>query len=196
MTIGTDDQNIVQDFNADAFDACFMAAIEAASRWKSLQILSIPQSRNSKAFQIVPSLKSLESLYLGQGCDRGSFFEPIMTAITTTATPHLTIMDLQNHNAVLYLAQPDSLHVFCSLTRLVLWPCKRLESPANILPHLQSLEFFQARHLQLPFYPPDPPPSSHPDLAHSDTKINFCPMDGRKGFFCPAELLYCFPTPC
>ena len=156
VTIGTDDESIGQDFNADAFDACFMAAIEAASRWKTLRIYSIPKSRKLKAFQTVLPLKTLEDLYLGQDCDRGSFFE-LMTAIATNAIPHLTMMTLENTNAVLYLVQPDCLHVFCSLTFLTIWLSKRMQRPANILPHLQRLEYLEARHLYLPTYPPNAP---------------------------------------
>ena len=85
------------------------------------------------------------------------FFEPLMIAITTTATPQLTDMTLHNLNAVLYLVQPDCLHVFCSLTTLEICLSKRMESPANILPHLQRLESFDARHLYLPIYSHDAP---------------------------------------
>ena len=157
VLINMDDEHIGQDFNADAFDACVMAAIEGASRWKTLGIYSIPQSKKFKAYQIVPPLKNLESLSLGRGCDRGSFFEPLMTAIATTATPHLTDMNLANLNAVLYLVQPDCLHVFCSLTSLTILLSKRMDQPAYILPYLQRLEFFVARNLCLPIYPPDAP---------------------------------------
>ena len=154
MDIDVDDKRIGQDFNANAFNACFMAVIKAASRWKSLFIVSFPQC---EAFQIVPPLKNLGSFHLGQGCDLGSFFEPLMTAITTTATPHLTHMNLDTLNAVFYLMQPDSLHVFCSLTILRIRLSKRMQSPANILPHLQRVEEFHAQHLLLPIYPPDAP---------------------------------------
>ena len=157
VTIDPVYESIGQDFNADAFDACCMAAIEAASRWRALHIYSIPQSRKFKAFQIVPPLKILEDLWLGQGCDRGGFFEPIMTTIATTAARHLTNMNLANLNAVLYLVQPDCHHVFCSLTSLTIELPKRMERPANILPHLQRLEIFVARHLYLPIYPPNAP---------------------------------------
>ena len=157
VMIGTDRERIGQDFNADAFDACFMAAIETASRWRTLWIHSIPQCRKRKAFLIVPPLKNLETLDLGQGSDGGSFFEPLVTAIATTAPSHLTRMNLENLNAVLYLVQPDCLHVFCSLTSLTILLSKRMEKPANILPYLHRLERFDARHLCLPVYPPDAP---------------------------------------
>ena len=152
-----DDESIEQDFNVGAFDTCFTAAIEVASRWESLLIYSLPRSGKCKAFQIVPPLKSLKMFYLGQGGDLVSFFEPLMTAIATTATPQLTSMSLHNFNVVRYLVQPDCLHIFCSLTTLNIGLSKRMESPANILPHLQRLEHFTAWRLYLPIYPPDAP---------------------------------------
>ena len=155
VEIDINDGRIGQDFNAVAFDACFKAAIEAASRWKNLTIHSLPRPGEWKAFHIVPPLRKLESFGLKQGCDLGSFFAPLMTAITTTATPHLTSMTLCNLDAVLYLVQPGRFRVLRSLTRLTIWLPKRMESPTNILPHLQRLEYFNAEHLDLPLYPPD-----------------------------------------
>ena len=154
VNINVDDKSFGQDFNADAFNACFMATIEAASRWESLSFVSFPQC---EAFQIAPPLKNLRFFHLGHGCDLGSFFEPLMTAITTTAAPRLTGMNLDTLSALFYLLQPDSLHVFCSLTILRIRLSKRMESPANILPHLQRVEEFHAQHLYLPIYPPNSP---------------------------------------
>ena len=157
VTINIHGEGIGHDFSPDAFDACFMAAIDAASRWRNLLIYSLPRPGRCKAFLKVPPLKNLEYFCLFPGCDLGSFFEPLMIAITTTATPHLRNINLQNLDAVLYLVQPECLHVFRSLTTLSIWLSKRMERPANILPHLQSLERFSARHLYLPIYPPDAP---------------------------------------
>ena len=158
VTIHMDDEGISQDFNADAFSACFIAAIGEASRWQSLWIHGLPRTEKCKAFPIVPPLKNLDFIiWLDQNCDLGGFFEPLMTAITTTATARLRNMNLQNLDVILYLMQPDCLHVFSSLTFLTIELSKRIESPANILPHLQRLEYFDARHLHLPFYPPDAP---------------------------------------
>ncbi len=154
VAINIDAKSIGQDFNADGFDKCSMAAIEVASRCKSLLFHSFPPPGEWKAFQIVPPLKNLE---LSQGCDVGGFFELLVTAIKTIATPRLTQIKLYDLNAVLYLVQPDCLTVFCSLTTLTIWLSKRMESPADILPHLQRLEIFHARHLYLPIYPPDAP---------------------------------------
>ena len=155
VSIGEEAEKSGQDLNEDGFDACFKAAIEAASRWKDLEIYSIPQSRKFKAFQILLPLTNLEYVFLG--CDLGRYFEPIMTAITTTATPPLTEIVFHELDAVLYLMQPDCLHVFGSLTILSIWLSERIENPTNILPLLQRLEEFYAGHLHLPFYPPDAP---------------------------------------
>ena len=162
VNINMDDENIGQDFNTGAFDvgafdACLTAAIEVASRWESLRMYSLPRTRECKAFQTVPPLKNLKLFFLNQGCDLGGCFEPLMTAIAKTATPQLTDIILYNLNAVLFLVQPDCLHIFCSLTDLRTWLPKRMETPVNILPHLQRLENFTARHLYLPIYPHDAP---------------------------------------
>src|SRR5258706_5361873 len=50
VNIDVDDGSIGQDSNAGAIEACFMAAIETASRWRSLSIYSVIQPRNFKAF--------------------------------------------------------------------------------------------------------------------------------------------------
>ena len=154
VTIDIDAESIGQDFNPEA---CSIAAIEAASRWRSLRIYSFARLGECKALQIVPPLRNLEHFYLKPGCDLGSFFEPLMTAITATSTPRLTNMNLSNLIAALHLVQPDYLHVFCSLTSLTIWLFERMERPANILPYLQRLESFNAWRLCLPIYPPDTP---------------------------------------
>ena len=157
MAIDVRDKSVGQGFNGNAFNGCLIAAIEAASRWQSLLIYSLPRPPKSKVYPIVPPLKNLEMLSWKEDCDLGSFFEPLMSAITTTATPHLTNITLRNLKPVLYLVQRDCLHVFRSLTMLVIWLSKRMESTADILPHLQRLEEFHARNIDLPIYPPDTP---------------------------------------
>ena len=155
VVIGYEDEELQQYFNYYTFDACFMATLEAASRWRSLFLHSFPRTGKSKTFQIVEPLKGLETFSMSRDCDLGSFFEPLLTAIATTATPRLTEMELHNLNAILYLVQPACLHIFCYLTNLSIILPKSRETPINILPHLQRLEKFRAQHLHLPIYPPD-----------------------------------------
>ena len=155
VNIHPNDEGIQEDFNAEEFHACFTAAIQAASRWRSLEILSLPPPGGCRVLRIMQPLEMLEHFTLSPGCDLGDWFEPLMTAVTTTAISHLTEMDLGDVNAVLYLAQPTCLYIFCSLRELTIWLTRRMESPMNILLYLQRLETFRACHLNLPIYLPD-----------------------------------------
>ena len=158
LTININDESITKDFNADAFEASvFMVAIEAASRWNTLFIHSLPRPGTYKAVQPVPLLKNLKSFSVSPRCDLGDYFGLFMTAITITTTSQLTDMKLHNLKVVLYLVQPDCLRVFCSLTSLTILLPKRMESLADILPSLWRLMYFKARHIHLPFYPSDVP---------------------------------------
>jgi hypothetical protein len=156
VIVDVNDRGHGKDFNPDDFHASLMVACEAASRWHFLNLRSFPPPGEYKAPDAtVQPLGSLRGFILGEHCDLGSFFEPLMTAITTTDLPHLTKLDLSNLSAVLYLVKPACLHVFCSLTTLIITLSRRMESPADILPHLQRLERFDARYLRLPIYSPD-----------------------------------------
>jgi hypothetical protein len=153
VVVDVNDEGHGKDFNADDFHASLMVACEAASRWRFLILRSFPPPGEYKAPDtIVQPLESLRGLILREHCDLGSFFEPLMNAITTTAPPHFTRLDIFNLRAVQYLVQPAYLQVFCSLTILTIWLSKRMESPADILPHLQRLKEFHAQRLQLPIY--------------------------------------------
>ena len=155
VNIHPNDEGIQEEFNAKEFHACFTAATQAASRWRSLELWSFPPPEKCRVLHIMQPLEKLEHFRVSPGCDLGYFFEPLMAAVTTTAISHLTKMDLGDVNAVLYLAQPACLDIFCSLKELTIWLTRRMESPVNILPYLQRLETFRACHLNLPIYFPD-----------------------------------------
>lgn len=142
------------DFNADDFYSSFMAAAQAASRWRSLKLVSLPPLGEYGDLQIVQPLQCLESFKLAPGCNLGHFLESLMTAVTTTTTPRLTLMEIPDPDVILYLGQPAFSNVFHSLTTLKIMLPKRMDSPVDILPHLQRLETFHAHHLCLPIYLP------------------------------------------
>jgi len=144
-----------EDFNSDDFHTSLMVVCQAAPRWTFLNIRSFPPPGEYNTPHItVKPLESLRGFIMREHCDLGSFLEPLMTAITTTAFPRLTKLKLSDSRAVLYLAQPTCPHYF-SLTTLTITLSRRMENPADILPHLQALRNFHARHLHLPIYPPD-----------------------------------------
>jgi len=135
------------------FHACFMAAAGAASRWRSLALLSLPPPGEYKDLQIMHPLQYLESFKLAASCELGNFLEPLIAAITTTVTPRFTVIEVLNPDAALQLAQPAHFRIFSSLTTLRLI-CRRAQNPVDILPSLNRLEIFEAHHLSLPIYSP------------------------------------------
>jgi len=151
MTV--DDKWYKRDFNPVEFHACFMAASEAASRWRSLVLVSFPPPGEYKDLQILHPLQHLESFKLAASCDLGNFTEPLLTAITTTVTPRFTVMEVLHPDAALHLVQPAHVQSFSSLTTLRLI-CRRMQNPVDILPCLHNLEIFEAHHLALPIYSP------------------------------------------
>ena len=135
------------------FYPCFTFAAEAASRWRSLVLVSFPPSVESKDLQIMHPLLHLESFKLAATCDLGDFLEPLITAVTTTVTPRLNVMEVFHPGAALLLVQPAHFQIFSSLTTLRLI-CRRMHNPVDILPSLHQLEIFEAHYLSLPIYPP------------------------------------------
>ena len=144
---------IKPDFDHVEFCACFMAAAEAASRWRSLALLSLPLSGEQRNLQIMHPLEHLESFKLATSCDLGNFLVPLLDAITTTVTPRFNVMEVFHPDAALYLLQPAHFQIFSSLTTLRLI-CRRMQNPVDVLPSLRKLEVFEAHHLFLPMYPP------------------------------------------
>jgi len=143
-------------FNSEDFHTSLMVACQAAPRWQSLNIRSFPPPEEYNAPDTtVKPLESLRGLTMREHGDLGSFLEPLMTAITTTALPRFTKFVLSDSRAVLYLAQPTYPHYFFSLTTLTIALSRRMENPADILPHLRRLEYFDAQRLYLPIYSPD-----------------------------------------
>jgi len=156
VIVDVNDEEDGKDFNADDFHASLMVVCQAAPRWQFLNLLSFPPpgEYNTPDITMKP-LESLRGFIMREHCDLGSFLEPLMTAITTTTLPRLTKLVLSDSRAVPYLAQPTCPHCFFSLTTLTILLLRRMESPADILPHLQRLKYFRAQRLYLPIYPPD-----------------------------------------
>ena len=154
VTVDMNDQGDGSDFNAENFRACFMAAIQAASRWSSLNLISPLPHGEYKDLQVLQSLTHLESLL---AYSFGELLEHLIAAISTDAFPNLTAMSLTGPATILCLVQPARSHIYHSLTALKIQLFKRMDSPADILPHLHSLETLEACRLCLPFYSPDSP---------------------------------------
>ena len=134
------------------FYACLVAAVEAASRWRSLTLLSFSFGHRLD-LQIVHPLQHLESFKLNASCYFGNALRRIINAITATATSRFTVMEIFHSDAALYIVQPAHFQMFSSLTTLRLIS-RRIQNPVDILPSLHKLEIFEAHYLSLPIYPP------------------------------------------
>ena len=154
VLVHMNDERDGNEFDADNFHGCFMAAAQVASRWRELRLVSPPPHGEYQDIHITQPLKHLAYFKLASGF--GSLVEPLVTAIGQTATPHLTGMELADPAAVFYLLQPSYLHIFKFLSILhINLPRRSVSTPVDILPHLSRLERFTAHHLYLPIYPPD-----------------------------------------
>jgi hypothetical protein len=153
LNIDTYGRTIKTEFDPVKFHACFMAAAEAASRWRSLVLLSLPPPGGYNDLQIMHPVQRLESFKLAASCKFGNFLEPLLTAIATTVTPRFTVMEVFHPDAALYIAQLAHFESFESLTTLRL-TCRRMQNPVNILPSLHMLEVFEAHHLSITTHPP------------------------------------------
>jgi len=151
VRVDMNDETDGSDFNPENFLACFMAAAQAASRWTSLNLISPPPLGECTDFQISQPLVHLESFKVARGF--GGFLGLVMTAIRRSASPNLTLIEVEDPAAVLYLVQPAGLHITHFLTTLKIHLSKRVDGPVDILPHLHRVEIFEARNLCLPFYP-------------------------------------------
>jgi len=153
VKVDMNDETDGSDFNPENFLACFMAAAQAASRWSSLRLISPPSYGEYTGLQILRPLLHLESFEVADGFD--VFLSPLMAALRRGDAPNLTSIEVEGPVAVLYLVQPAGLHITHFLTTLKIQLSKRMDGPVDILPHLHRVKVFEARHLCLPFYPPD-----------------------------------------
>jgi hypothetical protein len=155
VTIDMNIKRYGQRFDARKFHACLMAAAQAASRWRSFELVSPPPRGEYEDLQILQPLQHLETFTLHQGCSLGNFLEPLVDAIAATATPLLTEIWVADPGAVVYLGQLACMHVFQSLRVLKIELSKKMDVPVNILPYLERLEYFKAHHICLPIFPPN-----------------------------------------
>jgi hypothetical protein len=146
-------RTIKTEFDPVEFHACFMAAAEAASRWRSLALVALPPPGECKDLQIMHPFQRLESFKLAASCNLGNFLEPLITAITTPVTARFTVMEVFHLGAALHLVQTAHVQIFSSLTTLKL-RCRRMQNPVDILPSLHKLEVFEAHNLSLTIHPP------------------------------------------
>ncbi len=146
--------------SVDAYQAIF-AAIQAASRWRSLVVETFPAQTdlqqhlvNSDPQQCSDVVMSrLRSFKIKCHCEPSSLLQQLLHMLGTAASGELTTVEINSSNVISFLA-PSYPSIFHSVKVLCL-DIPRLPNPVDLLPHLHQLEELTASHLSLPIYPND-----------------------------------------
>ena len=101
-----------------------MAAMQVASRWSSLNLISPPPHGEYTDQQNLHPSMHLESLLASSF---GEFLEKLMAAISKNALPNLTVMSLTGPATVLCLVQPACSHIYHSLNTIKIQLPKKME---------------------------------------------------------------------
>ena len=159
----------------DAYQAVF-AAIEAASRWRSLVVQTFPATADLPEDLVNRGLQTchdavmsrLRTFRINSPCEMSPLLDRLLSILGTSASGELTTVEINSANVISFLF-PTYSSVFRSVTVLSL-DAPGLSNPADLLPHLHQLESLTASHLPLPVYHCDVnlPLSTHSVISDSD----------------------------
>ena len=137
------------------------AAIQAASRWRSLVVKTFPAQADVPEHLVNSSLQQcsdvvmrrLKSFKIKCPCEPSSLLQHLLSILGTATGGELTTVEINSPSVISFLA-PTYPSIFHSVKVLCL-DIPRLPNPVDLLPHLHQLEAFTASHLSLPIYPND-----------------------------------------
>ena len=143
-----------------AYQAIF-AAMQAASRWRSLVVETLPAQTDLPEDLVNSGLQQssnvvmsrLRSFKIKAPCKMSSLLQHLLRILGTATGGELTTVEINSASVISFLA-PTYPSIFHSVTVLCL-DIPRLPNPVDLLPHLHRLETFTASHLSLPIYDND-----------------------------------------
>jgi hypothetical protein len=145
----------------ERYAALMLAVSTSISRWRTLDILSLPDPQHANHFfgeqsnTIGPvPMNHLRSLSIPIRHDSSQFLDRLLPSIGATTSVHLTDMHLCSVQATLFLAQPQYSHVFHYLTSFGCF-LPRTDSVIDILPQFRELETLEVSGLHFPTYAAD-----------------------------------------
>jgi hypothetical protein len=139
------------------YEAMF-AAIEAASRWRSLVVETFPVQADLPEDLVNRSLRRssgavmsrLRTFKIKCACEMSPLLDHLLRILGTSASGELTTVEINSANVISFLV-PTYSSIFSSVTVLTLdTPGQR--NPVDLLPHLHQLETLTASHLLLPVH--------------------------------------------
>lgn len=169
-----------------AYESIF-AAIEVASRWKSITIetfpiqADLPDDLVNRGFQGCSNaaMSRLCTFKIKHSCEMSPLLDRILRILGTTASTELTTIEINSASAISFLLAPTYSPIFHSIKILHL-ETPGMSEPVDLLPHLKQLETFIASQLRLSTYP------LHVDLPFVSTlrhlklkAVSIQWMDGR-----------------
>ena len=135
--------------------ALMFAASTSISRWRTLDILSLPDPQQSKRFvgEHIPTtpMDRLRSLSIPIRHDSSHFLNLLLPSIGAAVSSQLTNIHLCSTQAMLYLSQPHCAHIFNHLTS---FKCSfpRMNDIIDILPQFWRIETLELSGLHFPTY--------------------------------------------
>jgi hypothetical protein len=140
-----------------AYHAIF-AAMQAASRWRTLVVemlpaqVDLPEHLVDRGLQQCsdPVMNRLRTFKLKCPCEMSPLLERLLRILGTSASGELTTVEIRSAKAISFLV-PTYSSIFRSITVLSL-DASGLRDPVDLLPHLHQLEALTASHVPLPVY--------------------------------------------
>ena len=161
ITINTDVDRYALNPSETAYEGIF-SAIEAAARWRSIVIESLPGQTDLSEERVQRGLQgcsntnmsSLTTFKIRRACEMSPLLIQLLSILGATTRAKLTTVEINSANVISFLLSPSYSAVFHSV-RVLCLDTLGPHIPVDLLPHLHRLESFTASHLSLPFYAHD-----------------------------------------
>jgi len=139
----------------EKYGALMLATSTSISRWRTLDILSLPDPQQATHFvgghiPTVP-MDHLRSLRIPIHHELSHFLDLLLPSIGATTSVLLTDMHLCSTQAILYLTQPHCVHIFNHLTSFKCF-LSRVGDVIDILPHFWRIETLDLSGFHFPTY--------------------------------------------
>ena len=140
-----------------AFGAIF-SAMEASSRWRSLEVKSfppradLPEDLVNRRLQRCcnTTMSRFTTFKIKSACETSPLLNGLLSILGVAASPELATVEINSPNAISFLASAYP-SIFHSVKVLAL-DTPGIPNPVDLLPHLHQLESFTASHISFPVY--------------------------------------------
>jgi hypothetical protein len=144
---------------SEAYGAIF-AAIEVASRWRTVVIETLPRREDLPEDVVTSGLRKCSNstmehvriFKIKRACEISPLLHHILRILGSTASAELTTVEINSANVISFLLGPAYLSIFHSITVLCI-ETLGMRQPVDLLLHLKQLQTFIASHLRLSTFP-------------------------------------------